>query len=146
VVVRDPSGRRRDEAFFCTDLVVDHAFILTGYARRWTIEVAFHDQKQFLGFEDPQNQTTQAVARTAPMAGLVYDLVLLWYAARVQQGRPAGWLVRPWYRSKTTPSFLDMLSAIRQDSWRLHFSDPSSPTPVSQNPSTLAAPPLQATA
>jgi hypothetical protein len=25
------------------------------YARRWTIEVTFHDQKQFLGFEDPQN-------------------------------------------------------------------------------------------
>ena len=91
VIVRDPSGRRRDEAFFCTDLTVDHAFILEGYARRWTIEVAFHDQKQFLGFEDPQNQTPEAVARTAPMAGLVYDLVLLWYAARVQQGlAPAG--------------------------------------------------------
>ena len=56
VVVRDPSGRRRDEAFFCTDLTVDHAFILEGYARRSTIEVTFHDQQQFLGFEDPQNQ------------------------------------------------------------------------------------------
>ena len=66
VVVSDPSGRRRDEAFFCTDLTVDHTFILEGYARRWTIEVAFHDQKQFLGFEDPQNQTPEAVARTAP--------------------------------------------------------------------------------
>src|SRR3954447_7296014 len=49
VIVRDPSGRRRDEAFFCTDLTADHAFILEGYARRWTIEVAFHDQ-QLLGF------------------------------------------------------------------------------------------------
>src|SRR5688572_25712568 len=102
-----PSGRRRDEAFFCTDLAVDHAFILGGYARRWTIEVAFHDQKQLLGFEDPQNQTTTAVARTAPMAGIVYDLVLLWYAARVQQGLPDTWSRRPWFRSKTTPSFSD---------------------------------------
>ena len=33
VIVRDPSGRRRDEAFFCTDLTVDPAFILEGYAR-----------------------------------------------------------------------------------------------------------------
>jgi hypothetical protein len=146
VVVRDPSGRRRDEAFFCTDLVVDHAFILTGYARRWTIEVAFHDQKQFLGFEDPQNQTATAGARTAPLAGIVYDLVLLWYAARSEQGHATGWPVRPWYRSKSSPSFLDMLTAVRQDSWRRLFSDPPSPTPVSQNPSTLAAPPLQATA
>jgi hypothetical protein len=127
VIVRDPSGRRRDEAFFCTDLTVDHAFILVGYARRWTIEVAFHDQKQFLGFEDPQNQTPEAVARTAPMAGIVYDLVLLWYAARLQQGHATGWLVRPWYRSKTTPSFLDMLTAVRQESWRLYFSDPPLP-------------------
>ena len=133
VVVRDPSGRRRDEAFCCTDLAVDHAFILTGYARRWTIEVAFHDQKQSLGFEDPQNQAATAVARTAPMAGLVYDLVLLWYATRLQQGHAADWPVRPWYRSKTAPSFLDMLTAVRQGSWRHHFSDPPSPTPVAQN-------------
>jgi hypothetical protein len=146
VVVRDPGGRRRDEAFFCTDLAVDHAFILTGYARRWTIEVAFHDQKQFLGFEDPQNQTATAVARTAPLAGLVYDLVLLWSAARVQQGHAPDWLVRPWYRSKTAPSFLDMLTAVRQDSWRLLFSAPPSPTPVAQNPPTLDPRAWQATA
>ena len=128
VIVRDPGGRRRDEAFFCTDLTVDHAFILEGYARRWTIEVAFHDQKQFLGFEDPQNQTATAVARTAPMAALAYDLVLLWYAARVQQGRASDWLRRPWYRSKSTPSFLDMLTAVRQESWQLYFADPPSST------------------
>jgi hypothetical protein len=146
VVVRDPGGRRRDEAFFCTDLAVSAAFILEGYARRWTIEVAFHDQKQFLGFEDPQNQTAQAGARTAPMAGRVYALVLLWYAARVRQGHASDWPVRPWYRSKTAPSFLDMLTTVRQDSWRLHFSDPPSPAPVAQNPPTLAAPALQATA
>jgi hypothetical protein len=146
VIVRDPSGRRRDEAFFCSDLTVDHAFILEGYARRWTIEVAFHDQKQFLGFGDPQNQAAKAVARTAPMAGLVYDLVLLWYAARLQQGLASGWVRRPWYRSKTTPSFPDMLTALRHDSRRLHFSDPPSPRPVAQNPPPPDHPPLQATA
>src|SRR3954467_14708005 len=132
VIVRDPSGRRRDEAFFCTDLTVDHAFILEGYAHRWTIEVAFHDQKQFLGFEDPQNQTAEAVARTAPMASVAYDLILLWYAARLQQGFAAGWTVRPWYRSKTTPSSLDMLTAAREEAWRLCFSAPPSPGPAAQ--------------
>jgi len=139
VIVRDPSGRRRDEAFFCTDLAVDHAFILTGYARRWTIEVTFYNQKQFLGFEDPQSQTPEAVARTAPLAAIVYDLVLLWYAARVQQGRPADWIVRPWYRSKVTPSFLDMLTTLRHESWRRHFSAPPSPAPVAHNPPPLGA-------
>jgi hypothetical protein len=146
VIVRDPGGRRRGEAFFCTDLAVDHAFILEAYARRWTIEVTFHDQKQFLGFEDPQNQTPTAVARTAPMAGIVYDLVLLWYAARVQQGLATGWLARPWYRSKTTPSFLDMLTAVRQESCRLYFSDPPSHGPAAQNSAHSWANDLLATA
>src|SRR5215211_6576184 len=146
VLVRDPSGRRRDEAFFCTDLTVDHAFILEGYARRWTIEVAFYNQKQFLGFEDPQNQTPEAVARTAPMAGIVYDLVLLWYAARVQHGLAPAWLRRPWYRSKSTPSFLDMLAAVRQESWQLYFSDPPGPTPVARKPASSWTDTLQATA
>jgi hypothetical protein len=146
VIVRDPSGRRRDEAFFCTDLTIDHAFILTGYARRWTIEVAFYAQKQFLGFEDPQNQTATAVARTAPLAGIVYDLVLLWYAARLQQGHATTWPVRPWYRSKTAPSFLDMLAAVRQESWQLYFSDPPCPTPVARKPASSWTDTLQATA
>ena len=127
VIVRDPRGRRQDEAFFCTDLTVDARFILEGYARRWTLEVAFHDHKQCLGFEDPQNQARPAVQRTAPLAGLVYDLVLLWYAERVQQGVAPAWAVRPWYRSKTAPSFLDMLTAIRQESWSPDVSAPPWP-------------------
>src|SRR6266516_2279247 len=39
VVVRDPSRRRHDEAFFCTDVGRDAAFVLQTYAARWTLEV-----------------------------------------------------------------------------------------------------------
>ena len=127
-VVRDPGGHRRDQAFFCTDLEAGAAWILETYARRWTIEVAFHDAKQSLGFEDPQQQVGRAVQRTAPVAALVYDLVLLWYAQQVRAGRAGGWLVRPWYRSKTAPSFLDMLAAIRHASLPLAIS--ASPSPA----------------
>ena len=87
-----------------------------------------------------------AVARTAPMASIVYDLVLLWYADRLRQGLATGWPVRPWYRSKTTPSFLDMLSAVRQESWLLAFSDPPRPAPLALNPPPLDHQALQATA
>jgi hypothetical protein len=127
LVVRDPSGRRRDEAFFCTDVRLSAASILEAYARRWTVEVAFHDAKQFLGFEDPQNQAALAVARTAPLAGLVYGLVLLWYAEQVQRGLASGWPCRPWYRGKTAPSFLDILTALRHDSRPIIISAPPSP-------------------
>jgi hypothetical protein len=133
VVVRDPSGKRQDEAFFCTDRSVDATFILEGYARRWLLEVAFHDQKQFLGFEDPQQQTPRAVTRTAPLAGVVYALVLLWYAGQVQRGQAAGWVPRPWYRAKAAPSFLDMLTALRQESWRPCVSQPPSCPWCAQN-------------
>jgi hypothetical protein len=127
MVVRDPTGRRRDEAFFCTDLSVGAAFILEGYARRWTLEVSFRDQKQFLGFEDPQQQTERAVARTAPVAGLVYALVLLWSAERAEHGLAPGWVARPWYRAKAAPSFLDLLTALRQESRPLVLSAPPCP-------------------
>src|SRR6266568_8419751 len=115
VVVRDPSGRRHDEAFFCTDLGRDAAFVLQTYAHRWTLEVTFHDSKQHLGFGQAQNQTPQAVARTAPFAGVVYSLVLLWAAAHLQHGGTLSWIVRPWYRSKTAVAFPDLLTALRQD-------------------------------
>ena len=124
VVVRDPSRRRRDEAFFCTDLQQDPAFVLQTYAARWTLEVTFHDSKQHLGFGQAQNQTPQAVARTAPFAGLVYSLVLLWAAAHLQQGGTLGWIVRPWYPTKTAVAFPDLLTALGQDLWRTRFSEP----------------------
>jgi hypothetical protein len=114
VVVRDPSGRRRDDAFFCTDRSVGAAFILAAYAKRWGLEVTFFDLKQALGFEEPQNQTAQAVRRTAPFAGLVYALVVLWAAQQVHSGRPPSWPRRPWYRHKAGLSFQDLLAALRQ--------------------------------
>jgi len=142
VVVRDPGGHRRDQAFFCTDLEAGAAGILETYARRWTIEVAFHDAKQSLGFEDPQQQVGRAVQRTAPVAALVYDLVLLWYAQQVRAGRAGGWLVRPWYRSKTAPSFLDMLAAVRHDSIPRIISAPPWPTRRRKKPAHPASLPL----
>jgi hypothetical protein len=134
IVVRDPGGHRRDQAFFCTDLAAGAAFVLETYARRWTLEVTFHDTKQALGFEDAQQQVGRAVQRTAPVAALVYDLVLLWYAQQVRQGRASGWLVRPWYRSKAAPSFPDMLTAVRQDSRSLSISPAPCPTRCRKKP------------
>lgn len=133
VLVRDPAARRRDEAFFCTDQDVKPSFILEAYARRWTLEVAFHDAKQHLGFEDPQNQTPQAVQRTAPMAFLVYDLVLLWSASRVAAGEETSWLRRPWDPHKTAPSFRDLLVNLRREAWRQRVFDPPSAVRTPQN-------------
>ena len=136
VVVRDPTGRRQDEAFSCTDAGASPAFILEGYARRWTLEVTFRDAKQSLGLADPQAQAARAVRRTAPLACLVYDLVLLWYAEHVHAAAATGWLHRPWYREKVAPSFLDMLTALRHAGWRRYFSAPPCPARRTEKPSS----------
>jgi hypothetical protein len=137
VVVRDPTGKRKDEAFLCTDVAVAPAFILEAFARRWTLEVTFHDAKQFLGFADPQSQTELAVRRTAPLAFVVYDLVLLWYADETERAGAPTWLQRPWYPHKHTPSFLDMLTALRLAGWRKWISQPPS---VTRSPQKCPAP------
>jgi len=134
VVVRDPSGRRQDEAFFCTDPTTGPLPILEIYAHRWTLEVTFHDCKQFLGFADPQNQAATAVRRTAPFAFVVYDLVVLWAAAQESAAPTTRWPARPWYRHKTTPSFLDLLTTLRRAGWRQFVSQPSDPIRWPQNP------------
>jgi hypothetical protein len=115
--LRDPRGRRRDEAFCCTDRAVSVAFILTADARGWGLEVTIHVCQQALGFEQPRNQTERAVRRTTPIAGLVDALVVLWAAQQVAAG--GGLLARavprrPWYRHKTTLSFANLLTALRQ--------------------------------
>ena len=98
------------------------------------MEVTFHDAKQFLGLEDPQGQAPRTVQRTAPLALIVYALVVLWYAEHGHGRAGAAWLVRPWYPSKTTASFLDMLTALRRAGWRRVLSQPSSTTWLRQNP------------
>jgi DDE superfamily endonuclease len=124
VIVRDPTGRRRDEAFFSTDVHASAAFILQTYASRWCLEVAFRDGKQHLGFEDPQQQVELAVRRTAPMAFIVYDLIWLWQADRHHVGQAVGWVPRSWYPQKVAVSFADLLTALRHERWRSAFFDP----------------------
>ncbi len=138
VVTRDPKGRLSDRAFFSTDPKMAIQTALTLFSHRWRLEVTFHDVKQFLGLEDPQNgwwrrdagsrrakkkagpnprkdRGRLAVERTAPMLFFTYALVNLWY---LEHGRPEEDVARakiqaPWYTRKRQPSFSDMLGALR---------------------------------
>jgi len=116
VGVEPLTGGRKRQAFYSTRHDTSAEGVLTSYARRWSIEEAFHDAKGSLGFEEPQGWSKPAVKRTAPTAMLLHSLVLLWFASTGHRFyRP---LVRPWYRSKSRPSFNDMLATLRQESVR----------------------------
>ena len=116
VAVEPLSGGRRMQAFYSTCHEATAEQVLIGYARRWSIEVTFHDAKGHLGFEQPQGWTRKAVERTAPTAMLLYSLIVLWFAAEGHRHYRAP--NRPWYRSKSGASFADMLSTLRCESVR----------------------------
>jgi len=114
IIVPVDSGSQELQVFFCTDPEVTAAYLLERYASRWGIEVTFRDLKQHLGFAETSARAPRAVQRSAPFVGLLYTVVVLWYAEAGRGSRWDVWPCRPWYRRKVSPSFEDMLWAIRR--------------------------------
>jgi len=112
IAVEHLRGGRGMEVFYTTDLTADVETVLRRYSCRWSIEVTFHDTKQHLGIEEPQNRTRPAAQRTAPMALLLYSLIVWWHEQVCAEPAPS---LRRW-RGKRHPSFADMLSALRVES------------------------------
>jgi hypothetical protein len=123
VVVRGWPGHDKDDVLLCTDTTKSAAAIIETYCLRWPLEETFHWAKAKLGLENPQNRTEHAVLRTAPMAFWCYSLVLCWYLTVGERTRGAVLAVLPWYASKKTPAFSDMLAALRRESWRRRVLD-----------------------
>jgi hypothetical protein len=120
--VRDPSGRQKDDYFFCTDATVSEQEIAQRAADRWGIEESIQEAKQQLGFENTRGWCSKTVNRQAPLAMVLVTLVKAWYA-RAALKRP-NLLPRgtPWLPDKQRPTFLDMLSALRGVLWRHRIS------------------------
>ncbi len=117
VLVRDPEGKWRDEALLSTDLGLSAQEVVLGYLKRWSVEVAYCDAKQLLGFHEPRVWCPASVERAHPMAWFVGNLVVLWYA---QTGRdePVARRHQPWYEDKVFPTMADMLACCRLHLWR----------------------------
>ena len=116
VLVRDPSGEWRDEALVATDPSATAALVILGYCRRWSVELAFFDSKQFLGLHEPRVRSERSVERAHPMAWFLESLVILWYCVDGHEGSHVE-RDRPWYTKKVTPTFTDMLGALRLQMW-----------------------------
>lgn len=116
VLVRDPDKKWRDEALMSTDLGLAAEQVILGYMKRWSVEVAYCDAKQMLGFHDPMVRTEKSVQRAHPMAWFTGVLVVLWYARTGIDEEQAN-RHRPWYKNKVSPTFADMLACLRLTSW-----------------------------
>jgi DDE superfamily endonuclease len=117
IVVQDtskPSGYQL--ALITTDLQAPAAEIVERYADRWPIEVAFEEGKELFGVGHARNRTPTAVQRTVPFQFISLTLAIAWYAAAghhpdvVAEHRARA----PWYLTKATPSFADMLAKLRR--------------------------------
>jgi hypothetical protein len=116
VLVRDPTGQGRDEALVSTDPTASAAFVITGYCRRWSVELAFFNSKQYLGLHEPRVRAERSVERAHPTAWFVGSLTILWYCV-VGHGGSHVERERPWYTTKVAPTFTDMLGALRLQMW-----------------------------
>jgi hypothetical protein len=126
ILTRDATGKRPDHRFYCTRLDWSAREVLSAYASRWALEVTFEGAKQVLGLEDPANRLPKAVRRTAPVALVIYSLVVWWFDLVGHE-----WVQfphRPWYRRKREPSFQDMVTTLRRKSWEEKLSEVVSPS------------------
>jgi DDE superfamily endonuclease len=127
VLVADPEGKLRMEAFFCTDLEATPAHILEWVVMRWSVEVTFQETRAHLGLETQRQWSDRAIARTTPVLLALFSFVTM-LALRLSQ---AGQIPVPstaWYH-KAEPTFVDCLALVREHLWRARFCVNSAPEP-----------------
>ena len=104
VIVRDPAGAFRPQAFLCTDPDATPADILAWLVRRWSAETTFEEARRHLGVEAQRHReairpegrkregaregSDPAIARTTPVLLGLYSLVALWAHDPTRAGRP----------------------------------------------------------
>jgi DDE superfamily endonuclease len=141
LLVRDRDSRARagyDLALVSTDLTSPAEQLVTRYATRWAIEVAFANAKQLTGVGQARNRTPRAVERTVPFGLIGQSIVVVWYTLHghhphitAERRRQA-----PWYRTKTEPAYLDMIVTLRRTLIAARFRAGKARTPTPEE--TLA--------
>jgi hypothetical protein len=134
VLVRDVgSAKAYDLALFTTDTTAAGEQVVERYAVRWSIEPSNATGKQQMGVGQARNRLPKAVERTVPFGMVIQSMVTAWYALYGYD--PADVTDRaidqPWYRTKTEPSFEDMILKLRKSIIAARFTGvtPGQPDP-----------------
>ena len=119
VVLRDPKGQIRTEAFFSTNIEVSEEKIIRWYILRWNIEVVFEELRARFGFETQRQWSELAIARTTPALFGLFSLVVLMAHEMTKSGSIPiqNWA---WYQ-KSEATFSDVLAVVRGQIWRFRY-------------------------
>lgn len=103
VLVVDPKGETRPQAFFATD---------TGLTPERIVEATFEEGRRHLGVETQRQWSDLAIARTTPALMGLFSLVCLMASRLLENGTlPVGQAT--WY-PKADATFSDVLAFVRR--------------------------------
>jgi len=115
VLVVDPAGEERPQAFFATDDGLAPGRIVELFVLRWNVEVTFEEARRHLGVETQRQWSDLAIARTTPALMGLFSLACLMALRLVGEGvmpvRQAAW-----YKKKDA-TFSDVLAFVRRATW-----------------------------
>ncbi len=119
VVVRDPKGNLRTEAFFCTDIKVKSKQILQWIIYRWNIEVTFEELRAHLGLETQRQWSDLAILRTTPALFSMFSIIVL-MAMDILKGTELPIIKSAWY-DKQEATFSDVIALVRRHIWSSRY-------------------------
>lgn len=115
VVLVRRTGRKEFFAILCTDPLCFPEDVVSAYASRWSIEVAFKEAKQELGVGAARNRTKRAVQRTVPLGFIFQSIITVAYAlhgeheADLQRAKQNA----PWQPGKDGLTLRDIIASLR---------------------------------
>jgi hypothetical protein len=119
VLISDPEGKSRTEAFFSTNLTIDSLRIAQLFIWRWPIETTFQECRNHLGFETQRQWSDKAIQRTSPVILALFSIVCL-MALKLYREEKLLPLTSVWYNKKES-TFSDLLIFVRKYLWNLIY-------------------------
>ena len=116
VLVIDPEGKCKPEAFFSTDTELSPIMIVEYYVLRWNVEVTFEESRRHLGIETQRQWSDKAIERITPVLFGLYSIVCL-IALRLSKSKELIPQSTAWYH-KHDVTFSDVLAYVRRHIWK----------------------------
>jgi len=120
VLVIDPEGKFRSEAFFSTDPKLSPIQIVEYYVLRWNVDVTFEESRRHLGVETQRQWSDKAIERTTPVLFGLYSIVCL-IAVKLSKSKELIPQSTSWYQ-KQEVTFSDVLAYVRRHIWEGKYS------------------------